>query len=248
MYQFFIEENEIGDEGIQIRNPQNINHIRNVLRMRPGEKILLCCQELRREYLCVIVRLSQDKILARIEDVAGENRELPCRITLFQGLPKGDKMEWIIQKAVELGAAGIVPVAMRRCIMKLDDKKAGKKVERWNLISQSAAKQSKRNRIPEVTGVLSFKDALQLAKGMDGILIPYEDAKGMNHTRQILSDLRGTASLAVFIGPEGGFEKEEIRALEEAGGHTVTLGHRILRTETAGMTILSVLMYLMEAD
>ena len=248
MYQFFIEENEIQSDGICIKNPQNVNHMRNVLRMRPGEKIRLCCQATGREYLCVIENLSHDEILARIEDIDGENRELPCRITLFQGLPKGDKMEWIIQKAVELGVYAIVPVTMKRCIMKLDEKKAAKKVGRWNLIAQSAAKQSKRNRIPEVSGVLSFRDALSMASDMEGILVPYEDAEGMSHTRKVLSDLKGKSSLAVFIGPEGGFEKAEIQALEEAGGKSVTLGHRILRTETAGMTTLSILMYLMEED
>ncbi len=248
MYQFFIEENEIHDDGIHIRDPQNVNHMRNVLRMRSGEKIRLCCQETGREYMCVIESLAHDEILAQIEDIDGENRELPCRITLFQGLPKGDKMELIIQKAVELGAAAIVPVTMKRCIMKLDEKKAAKKVDRWNLIAQSAAKQSKRNRIPEVSRVHSFQEALDMASDMDGILVPYEDAEGIKHTRKVLSDMKGKSSLAVFIGPEGGFEKSEIQALERTGGETITLGHRILRTETAGMTTLSILMYLMEEE
>lgn len=248
MYQFFIEENEIRGDGIHISDPQNVNHMRNVLRMRPGEKVRLCCQETGREYLCVIENLSQDEILARIEDMDGENRELPCRITLFQGLPKGDKMEWIIQKAVELGASAIVPVAMKRCIMKLDEKKAARKVERWNSIAQSAAKQSKRNRIPEISSVLSFPEALRMASAMEGVLVPYEDAEGMSHTRKILSDMKGKSSLAVFIGPEGGFEKTEVQALEDIGGESITLGHRILRTETAGMTTLSILMYLMEEE
>ncbi|MBR5047524.1 MAG: 16S rRNA (uracil(1498)-N(3))-methyltransferase [Eubacterium sp.] len=248
MYQFFIEAHEVGEDGIHIRNPENINHIKNVLRMRPGEKIRLCCQETGREYLCSLDKLSPEEILARIEDICGESRELPCRITLFQGLPKGDKMEMIIQKAVELGADRIVPVTMKRCIMKLDEKKAAKKVERWNLIARSAAKQSGRNRIPEVAGVHSFQDALQEAGRMEAILIPYEDAKGMSHTRQILADMKNKTSLAVFIGPEGGFEKSEVQAVEEAGGYSITLGHRILRTETAGLTTLSILMYLMEED
>ena len=248
MYQFFIEENEIRDDGIHVRNPQNVNHMRNVLRMRPGEKVRLCCQETGREYICVIEQLAHDEILAGIQDIDGENRELPCRITLFQGLPKGDKMEWIIQKAVELGVAAIVPVTMKRCIMKLDEKKAAKKVDRWNLIAQSAAKQSKRNRIPEVSRVLSFQQALDLASDMDGILVPYEDAEGISYTRKVLSEMKEKSSLAVFIGPEGGFEKSEVHALEEAGGESIPLGHRILRTETAGMTTLSILMYLMEEE
>ncbi len=248
MYQFFIEENEIREDGVHIRDPQNINHMRNVLRMRSGEKVRLCCQETGREYICVIESLTHDEIVARIEDIVGENRELPCRITLFQGLPKGDKMEWIIQKAVELGAAAIVPVTMKRSIMKLDEKKAAKKVDRWNLIAQSAAKQSKRNRIPEVSKVLGFRDALAMASDMEGILVPYEDAEGISHTRKILSEMKEKSSLAVFIGPEGGFEKSEIKALEEVGGASITLGHRILRTETAGMTTLSILMYLMEEE
>ena len=248
MYQFFICADEIREDGIHIYDSQNVNHIKNVLRMRPGEQIRLCCQEKEKEYICSILSLSAEEIHARIEDIDGENRELPCGITLYQGLPKGDKMELIIQKAVELGVGRIVPVSMKRCVMKLDEKKARKKVERWNTIAESAAKQSKRMRIPEVTGPMTWKQALADAKEAEALLIPYEDAKGMSHSREVLSAMRGKASIGIFIGPEGGFEESEVETLRQAGGQVITLGHRILRTETAGMATLAILMYLLEED
>ena len=248
MYQFFINTEDIMEDAIHIRNPQSVNHIKNVLRMKTGEKICLCCQEKEKEYTCSILSLSNEEILAAIEDIDGENRELPCEIVLYQGLPKGDKMELIIQKAVELGAKRIVPVSMKRCVMKLDEKKAKKKIDRWNMIAESAAKQSKRNRIPEVSSVLTLRQALEEADHLDAILIPYEDAKGMTHTRSVLQDMKGKQSIGIFIGPEGGFEESEVEAVKEHGGHVITLGHRILRTETAGFTTLSILMYLLEED
>lgn len=248
MYQFFIDADEIMEDGIHVRNSQSVNHIKNVLRMKPGEKIRFCCEEKEKEYTCSILSLSGDEVIAAIEDIDGENRELPCEIVLYQGLPKGDKMELIIQKAVELGARRIVPVSMKRCIMKLDDKKAKKKVDRWNMIAESAAKQSKRNRIPEVSDPMTLKQALAEAKDLEGLLIPYEDARGMGHTRQVLNEMKEKKSIGIFIGPEGGFEESEVEAVREAGGEVITLGHRILRTETAGMTTLSILMYLLEEE
>ena len=160
---------------------------------------------------------------------------------------KGDKMELIIQKAVELGAYAVVPVETRRCVVKLDAKKAQKKVTRWQQISESAAKQSKRMLIPEVKNVMSWKEALAFAKGLDVVLIPYELAQGMKETREILAAIQPGQSVGIFIGPEGGFEEEEVRDAMEAGGKPVTLGKRILRTETAGMTMLSILMYTLES-
>ena len=156
-------------------------------------------------------------------------------------------MELIIQKAVELGAYAVVPVETRRCVVKLDAKKAQKKVARWQQISESAAKQSKRMLIPEVKNVMSWKEALAFAKGLDVVLIPYELAQGMKETREILSAIQPGQSVGIFIGPEGGFEEEEVRDAMEAGGKPVTLGKRILRTETAGMTMLSILMYTLES-
>ena len=183
-----------------------------------------------------------------IEDINGASGELPTRIVLFQGLPKSDKMELIIQKAVELGASEIVPVATKRCVVKLDAKKAVKKVQRWNEISKGAAKQSNLSRIPEVKAVITYADAVKYGEKLDMLLIPYEDAKGIAHSRQVMQSVKGKDSVGICIGPEGGFEEKEVELAKEAGAHCITLGHRILRTETAGMTTLSILMFLLEED
>lgn len=182
-------------------------------------------------------------------DITQENvadTELPCRVIIYQGLPKSDKLELIIQKAVELGAAKIIPVAMKRSVVKLDDKKAAAKLSRWNAISESAAKQSKRSVIPQVGPVMNYKDALKQASECDICFVPYENENGMAETRKLVSAIRPQDSVAVFIGPEGGFEDDEIAAAKELGMHTVTLGKRILRTETAGMAFLSMLAYALE--
>ena len=248
MYQFFIQSDNIKEEEVFITEPQDVNHIRNVLRMKKGEKVSLCCEEKEQEYICSIEAFESDIIRTLIIDINGESRELPVKITLFQGLPKSDKMELIIQKAVELGAAEIVPMATKRAVVKLDAKKAAKKVQRWNEIAKSAAKQSKRGLIPEVKPVLSFKEAIEYGKSMDMLLIPYEDAKGIAHSREVIEAVRGSKSLGIYIGPEGGFPEEEISVAMDAGAKPITLGHRILRTETAGMAMLSILMFMLEED
>lgn len=248
MYRFFIKPEQLQTEPIQIAG-EDYNHIRNVLRMKPGEEVLLCDGR-DKEYLCEIEGYNEDRqeVLLHITDIFGNARELPAKITLFQGYPKGDKLETIVQKAVELGAFEIVPVSMKRCVVKLDDKKAVKKVERLNAISLSAAKQSKRGYVPEVTKVMSLKEACEYAKDMDYILLPYENAKGMEASRQLIKDAGNKKHIGIFIGPEGGFEPCEVELIERAGGRTLSLGHRILRTETAGMTILSLLMFWLEED
>ena len=157
-------------------------------------------------------------------------------------------MELIIQKAVELGAAEVIPVAMKNCVVKLDAKKAAAKTARWQEIAKSAAKQSKRLIIPEVKQVMRFKDALKAAQDIDVKLIPYERQDGMAGTRRILNAITPGQSVAVMIGPEGGFDDAEVKEAEASGFEPITLGKRILRTETAGMTTLSILMYLLEQD
>lgn len=248
MYQFFIQPENITENDILITDEQDINHIKNVLRMRQGEKIALYCEASGKEYICSVEELGEGGIRARIEDINGQSRELPVRITLFQGLPKGDKMELIIQKAVELGAAEIVPVAMKRSVVKLDAKKAAKKVQRWNEIAKSAAKQAKRTLIPEVKPVMSWREAVEYGKSLEMLLLPYEGAEGIGHSREVLASVKGRQSLGIYIGPEGGFQEEEVAQAEEAGAQTITLGHRILRTETAGMAVLSILMFMLEED
>lgn len=248
MYRFFIGEKQLKEEQITLSG-SDYNHIRNVLRMKQGEEVLLCDGG-EKEYLCSITGYDTEKeqVLLAITDVFGNARELPAKITLFQGYPKGDKMELIIQKAVELGAYEVVPVMMKRCVVKLDNNKMHKKVERLNAIALSAAKQSKRGIIPEVKNVMTFSEACKYAQDMEMVLLPYENAEGMQYAKELIKEASDRKSIAVFIGPEGGFDASEVEQIEAIGGKTLSLGHRILRTETAGMTILSLLMFQLEQD
>ena len=218
--------------GLVLIGGPDVNHIRNVLRMRPGEQIRVSNGR-DKDYLCALEEIGEEQVTARILE-AEESTELPGEIWLFQGLPKSDKMELIIQKAVELGPAKIVPVATRRAVVKLDRKKEESKGKRWNAISESAAKQSKRLIIPEVTKVMTMNEACALAASFDAGFIPYEKAEGMEER------------IGVFIGPEGGFEEEEVALAIQSGIRPLTLGRRILRTETAGLYVLSVLGFLLE--
>lgn len=245
MYRFFVEPSQIGEKEIRICG-SDVNHIKNVLRMKQGEEILISSGE-NLEYTCYIQEMQEEEVTAHIMYVQEAGYELPSRIFLFQGLPKGDKMELIIQKAVELGVHQIVPVASRRSVVKLDKKKEEKKIVRWQAIAESAAKQSKRMYVPQVAGVMSFGEAVQYAGKLDVVLMPYELAKGMKETKEIIRGIQKGQSVGIFIGPEGGFEEEEVRqAVSLAGARPITLGKRILRTETAGLTVLSILMFELE--
>lgn len=244
MYHFFVEQDQIGAAQITVVG-SDVNHMKNVLRMKAGETVLISSRT-GGDYLCRVEELSPEEIRMEILEVCERGMELPARIHLFQGLPKGDKMELIIQKAVELGVYRIVPVDTRRTVVRLDAKKEEAKKKRWNAISESAAKQSKRSLIPEVTGVMSFSEALNEVREYGLKMIPYECADGISETRRLLQRAESGMDIAVFIGPEGGFEEEEIRKAQEAGVLPVTLGRRILRTETAGLCILSALMIQLE--
>ena len=245
MYQFFVEPGQIQDKRIVITG-SDVNHIKNVLRMKPGEEIAVSNGVDGKEYRCEISEIQDDSILCTLRFIKEEGLELSAKVYLFQGLPKADKMELIIQKAVELGAYEIIPVATKRAVVKLDAKKEKNKLARWQGISEAAAKQSKRRIIPKVAPVMNFKEAVSLAGQMDVRLIPYELAEGMDKTRECIERIREGQSVAVFIGPEGGFAEEEIELALSAGIEPVTLGKRILRTETAGFTVLSFLMYHLE--
>lgn len=246
MYRFFVEKEQIDREEKKVCiKGIDVNHIKNVLRMRAGEKILISTGE-DLEYTCGIVEMTQEEILAEIIEIQEADRELPSKIYLFQGLPKSDKMELIIQKAVELGVFQIIPVETKRCVVKLDEKKEASKRKRWQGIAESAAKQSKRMVIPEIHSVMKFSQAIEYAGQLDIRLIPYELAENMDHTRKMLEKIQPGQSIGIFIGPEGGFTQEEIETALEHQVEPITLGKRILRTETAGMTILSILMYLLE--
>ena len=246
MQRFFVEPHQIDEGTHQIHIlGSDVNHISNVLRMKQGEELWISDGG-KKEYRCTIEEFSTDEVLLHIIYAQEPDYELQSRIYLFQGLPKADKMELIIQKAVELGAYEVIPVETKRCVVKLDGKKAAKKVERWKQIAESAAKQSKRMLIPNVHEVLTFKEALKYAETMDVRLIPYELAKGMQDTKEILADIQPGQSVGIFIGPEGGFEEKEVETAISEGAKPITLGKRILRTETAGLAILSVLMFQLE--
>lgn len=248
MQRFFVEPHQIEEEAHRIHiTGTDVNHIKNVLRMKTGEDVWISDGG-EKEYHCQIEDLEEDEVLLHILYAQEPEYELPNRIYLFQGLPKADKMELIIQKAVELGAFAVVPVETRRCVVKLDARKAAKKVTRWQQIAESAAKQSKRMLIPQVHEVMTYKQALEFASSLDIKLIPYELAKGMKETREILSGIKPGQSIGIFIGPEGGFEESEVALALEKGAHAITLGRRILRTETAGLAILSVLMFQLENE
>lgn len=247
MYRFFVEPEQVGEKEITITG-SDVNHIKNVLRMKPEETILISSGE-SLEYTCYIRELKEEEIIAHIMYVQESGYELPSRLYLFQGLPKSDKMELIIQKAVELGVHEIIPVASKRAVVKLDEKKEEKKRTRWQAISESAAKQSKRMYVPEVKKVMSFSQAVEYAGQLDVVLVPYELAKGMGETREIIGKIKKGQSVGIFIGPEGGFEEAEVElAVEKANAKAITLGKRILRTETAGLTVLSILMFTLEEE
>ncbi len=246
MPRFFVNPSQVGEDSIIIQG-NDVNHIRNVLRMRPGDELSLSDGQ-GTDYFCRIQSMERDEICLSIENSWKSYVELPVRLYLFQGLPKGEKMELIIQKAVELGAYEIIPVRTNRAIVKLDAKKEAKKIARWQQIAESGAKQSGRGMIPAVKPVMGLAEALAYAKSLDGILIPYEKAEGIKKTREIIAGLKGKKSVGIFIGPEGGFDGAEVEAAMAAGAVPVTLGRRILRTETAGLTMLSILMFEFEEE
>ena len=244
MYNFFVDNENKKDDRYFISGT-DFNHIKNVLRMSIGEQFLVSCDD--HSDLCEIESFEADTIVVKIIEQDYQSTNLPIKIHLFQGLPKSDKLELIIQKAVELGVATVTPVAMKRSIVKIDDKKKKSKTERWQAIAEAAAKQSKRTAIPEVREVMSYKEMLNEAKNLDLLLVPYECAEGMTATKEALSQIKSGMSVGIVIGPEGGFEQKEIDAALEIGGKVISLGARILRTETAAITSVSMLMLYAEA-
>ncbi len=241
MPRFFIGKEKISNDKIII-DGEDASHISRVLRCHVGEEIWVCNSE-NIDYRCEIVSIEKEKVEVHILETVPCEAEPKTKITLYQGLPKAEKMEWIIQKCVELGVDTIVPVATERCIVKLDKKEA-KKIERWSKIAESAAKQSGRGKIPTIQPVCSFTQAILEAAQKDGGIIPYENEK--NHGIRQFAEKFSGESISVFIGPEGGFSQKEITMAEEAGILPVSLGKRILRTETAGMVAVALLLYELE--
>ena len=246
MYQFFVEPSQIQGNRVIITG-KDVNHIKNVLRMKKGEEIAVSNGSDGKEYRCGIAEFTEDEVICEFYFVKEDALELPSKVYLFQGLPKADKMELIIQKAVELGVYQVIPVSCKRAVVKLDEKKAKSKIARWQGIAEAAAKQSKRGIIPEVKDVMTMKEAIAYSQQCQVRMIPYELAEGMEKTKEIIGSLKPGEDVAIFIGPEGGFEEAEVQAAMDSGIVPVTLGKRILRTETAGMTVLSWIMYQLES-
>jgi len=247
MHHFFVNPGQITGKRVIITGG-DVNHIKNVLRMRPGEEIAVSNGEDGREYRCQIDRIAEDQVDCTLLFIKEDGLELPSRVYLFQGLPKGDKMELIVQKAVELGAYEIIPVAAKRSVVRLTGKKEENKLARWQSIAEAAAKQSRRRIVPQIRPVMTMKEAVLYAEDMEIKLIPYEMAEDMGRTKELIGQIRPGLRIAVFIGPEGGFDDSEIEAALSASIRPVTMGKRILRTETAGFTMLAWIMYQLEEE
>lgn len=240
MYRFYINSIEdsagIGDV-INITG-NDVNHIKNVLRMKITDELIACCNGI--DYYCGIKKIEGYMIWLTILNIEKSGSEPPVKLFIYQGLPKKDKLELIIQKSVELGAYEIIPVMMKRTIVKLEDKKKEEvKQKRWQLISENAAKQSGRGIIPKINSIMSFDEAIEHAGMHDMVLIPYELADNMEKTRDVVRTAVKMKSIGIFIGPEGGYDNEEIDKALKKGFYPVTLGKRILRTETAALVMLA---------
>ena len=249
MPRFFVKQNQIKQDIITIEG-KDINHIKNVLRKQVGDIIEICNQEDGEAYKCKIINLGEDRIETNIIKRIN-SKENSLKIDIYQGIPKSDKMELIIQKSTELGANAIIPVSMKRCVAKIEPKDESKKIARWQKIAEIAAKQSGRNTIPEVRNVVTIADIIKLRKQYDSIIVAYEDEKENTIKKELLRLKilflgKGQINVAVVIGPEGGLELEDVEKLKQQGAEIITLGDRILRTETVALNVLSIIMYELE--
>ena len=246
MQKFFVKTNQIQENKINITGT-DVNHISNVLRMKKQDKLQICNEETTENYIVQIEEISEEKIVTKIIEKLQTTNESNVEIDLYQGLPKADKMELIIQKTVEVGINKIVPVEMIRCVVKLEEKLAKKKIERWQKISETAAKQSKRDKIPQVENKIKLKDIENIIEKYDIFLIAYEEETA-NTLKQELKKLpkKESYKIAILIGPEGGLASNEVEKLKKKGAKAVTLGKRILRCETAPITMASNIIYELE--
>ena len=250
MPKFFVTTNQIEGNTIIIQN-EDINHIKNVLRAKIEDTIEICDCHTSKNYICKIEQIEEKGIYCKIIKEIASNVESKIHVSIFQGLPKADKMELVIQKSVELGAYDITPVEMKRCVVKLNEKDKIKKIQRWQKISEGAAKQSGRDRIPTIHPVINIQTLCENMKQYDLVLVAYENEK--LHTlkqelKKVKNDKHKEMKIAIVIGPEGGIDKEEIAKFEEYHAKIITLGNRILRTETVALNMLSVIMYELEMD
>lgn len=248
MSKFFVKSSQIDKNKILILG-EDVNHIKNVLRKSVGDSFEVCNQEDRQNYLVEIVKLHNDKIECNILEKLENKTESNLFIHVFQGLPKADKMELIIQKSVELGVSQITPVAMKRSIVKILPKDESKKIQRWQKISEVAAKQCGRSIIPKIDNIAKIQDICKMTNDYDIILVAYEIEKEnkLKYELQKLKEVSsGQLKLAIVIGPEGGLEAEDVNFLKQHGAKIITLGNRILRTETVALSMISVITYELE--
>lgn len=243
MPKFFVSSHQIQKDVVTIIG-EDVNHIANVLRLQKEDEITVCDKDEITSYRTKITDINKEQVVCKIIEKVTETTESSVEVTIFQGLPKADKMEYIIQKATELGAKEIVPVAMKRCVVKLEGKDEVKKIDRWQKIAEVAAKQSGRDRIPNVHKVMRFQEMKEIISEFDVFIVAYEGEK-QTTLRQVLK--KEYTKIGVVIGPEGGLESQEIEKLKECGAKIITLGNRILRTETASLAILSIIMYELES-
>lgn len=243
MYKFFVKSNQIDENIINIID-DDVNHIKNVLRLEIEEKIEVCDITDSVNYLCEIIELHNKLVKCKILEKLSNNKEPDVFLHIFQGLPKAEKMETIIQKTTEIGVSEITPVVMKRCVVKLDNKSAVKKVERWQKIAEVAAKQSKRDKIPQINLPIDLKNIYKNLENYDIVLVAYENEEN-NSIKEVLKKVSKKQGLkiAVIIGPEGGIDETEINELQSHNIQTISLGKRILRTETAPIVLSSVIMY-----
>lgn len=242
MQRFFVEENQINiqDKSAYILG-EDINHIKNVLRLKKGEQLEICNKETNIAYLCEISDI-KEKVEVIIIQELDNNKESNLHINIIQGLPKSDKMEFIIQKGTELGVKEFTPFALKRCVMKVNSKDEQKKIERWQKIAEVAAKQSGRDIIPKVNNVYNINNILNLIKDYDLVLLAYEN-ETKNKLRNEIERISNNSKIAIIIGPEGGIEETEVEFLKQHSAKVVSLGKRILRTETVALAVTSILMY-----
>ena len=251
MPKFFVENNKIKNDTIYIKD-KDVNHIKKVLRKNIEDEITICNENTKQDYLCKIINIEENEIICKILKELETNVESNIEVSIFQGLPKADKMELIIQKSVELGVHDITPIEMKRCVVKLQEKDKNKKIERWQKISEVAAKQCGRNFIPKINNIEKLKEISEKIKDYDVVLVAYEEEKEntlKNELKLLKKDNKENnkkIKIAIVIGPEGGMDKEEINTLEKNGAKIITLGKRILRTETVALNILSIIMYELE--
>ena len=244
-----IKEEQIKKDEIIIIG-QDVNHIKKVLRAKIGDEIQICNNQNGENFLCKIQNIENENITCKIKQKIQKQVESNIEVTIFQGLPKADKMEFIIQKAVELGVYDITPVEMKRCVVKLNEKDKSKKVERWQKISEVAAKQSGRDIIPHINNVINIKNMYELIPKYDIVIVAYENEQNRTlkeQLKQIKEKYKeGKIKIGIVIGPEGGLEENDVEQLENNGAKIVTLGKRILRTETVALNVLSIIMYELE--